>query len=159
MASNAVDRVLGGISKAALLLVWPLSLLLFAQWPLRDWVHAYSREANDIAQIIFALYVAVAITEATRRDTHLAADVLAHRYPVRWRARLARLASAAILIPWSLFLLYSGVVPAWNSLLQLERFAETLNPGYFLIRIAVLLLATLVLVQALRDAFRPRRDA
>ena len=49
------------------LLAVPLALLLFAQWPLRDVVQAYSRQTNDWAQILFAVYVAVAIT-AARRD-------------------------------------------------------------------------------------------
>lgn len=40
---------------AASLLVLPLALLLFAQWPSRDWVRAHSRTANDVAQIVFAL--------------------------------------------------------------------------------------------------------
>ena len=52
---------------AAAALVLPLALLLFAQWPLRDLVQAHSREANDLAQIIFALYMAVAVTWAVDR--------------------------------------------------------------------------------------------
>jgi TRAP-type C4-dicarboxylate transport system permease small subunit len=136
-------------------LVLPLSLLLFLQWPLRDLVHAYSREANDLAQVIFAIYVAIAVTVATRRGTHLAADALAHRYAPRWRALLARAAALGVLAPFALLVLYHGAGPAWTSLLQLERFPETLNPGYFLIRAAVLALAALVLVQALRDLFAP----
>jgi hypothetical protein len=49
------------ISVASFLVI-PLALLLFAQWPLRDWLQTYSRQANDIAQIVFAVYGAVAIT-------------------------------------------------------------------------------------------------
>jgi hypothetical protein len=41
----------------------------------------------------------------------------------------------------------------WQSALQLERFADTLNPGYFIIRFAVLLMAALVLAQAIVDIF------
>jgi hypothetical protein len=43
----------------------------------------YSREANDLGQWLFALYVAGAVTAATRAGTHLAVDTLARRYP-RW---------------------------------------------------------------------------
>jgi TRAP-type C4-dicarboxylate transport system permease small subunit len=138
-------------------LVLPLSLLLFLQWPLRELVHAYSREANDIAQILFALYVAAAVTVATRHGTHLAADAFAHRYPPLWRKRLDRLASAVVLVPWSLLVLYHGAIPAWRSILELERFQETLDPGYFLIRCAVLLLAALVLCRAACDLIPGRR--
>ncbi len=44
----------------------PVALILFLQWPLRDFVRAYSREANDLGQWIFALYVSLALTFATR---------------------------------------------------------------------------------------------
>jgi len=39
---------------AAGVLVLPLALLLFAQWPLRDLVQAHSRQANDAAVAIAA---------------------------------------------------------------------------------------------------------
>lgn len=139
-------------------LVLPLSLLLFLQWPLREVAHAYSREANDLAQILFALYVAIAVTVATRHGSHLAADAFAHRFSPAWRDRLGRIAAAVILVPWSLLVLYHGALPAWRSLMQFERFQETLNPGYFLIRCAVIVLAAAVLGQALRDLFTPRRE-
>jgi TRAP-type C4-dicarboxylate transport system permease small subunit len=61
-----LDRILRAITAAGLVLVLPISLLLFLQWPLRDLLQAYSREANDLAQWLFALYVSVAITYATR---------------------------------------------------------------------------------------------
>src|SRR5437868_2421511 len=61
-----LDRTLGRLVAAASILVLPVSLLLFLQWPLREWLLAYSREANDLAQVLFALYVSVAITAATR---------------------------------------------------------------------------------------------
>src|SRR5436309_7777744 len=107
-ALRLLDRLVDAAVRGAAFLVLPVSLLLFLQWPLRDLVHAYSREANDLAQILFALYVSVAITEATRRGAHLAADAFAQRYPPLWRERLKRVAALAILIPWSLFLLFAG---------------------------------------------------
>ena len=54
-----LDRLIGHTVAAAQWLALPLVLLLFLQWPLRDVVHAYSRQANDLGQIVFALYVAV----------------------------------------------------------------------------------------------------
>ena len=57
-----LDRVLGTILLWGATLVLPVSLLLFLQWPLRDLVHHYSREANDFAQLLFALYVSLAVT-------------------------------------------------------------------------------------------------
>ncbi len=95
----------------------------------------------------------MAVTAATRHDAHLAADNVARLYPPALRAWLRRIACAAILIPWSLFVLYAGWSGTWLAIQQLERFQETLNPGYFLIRAAALLLAMLVLAQAWLDLF------
>jgi TRAP-type C4-dicarboxylate transport system permease small subunit len=152
---SPLSRAIEGMLRATMWLALPLALLLFAQWPLRELVQRHSREANDLGQILFALYVAVAITAATRSRTHLAVDAVARRYPVRWRAHLARIAAAAVLAPWALFVITTAAGPAWQSLLQLERFADTLNPGYFLVRFAALLMGVLVLVQALVDAASP----
>ena len=145
-----IDRAIAALLRAAAPLVLGLSLLLFLQWPLRDLVQAYSREANDIAQIFFALYVAVAITAATRARAHLAADAFARRFDERWRRRIWRAACALILIPASALILYAGS-DVWRAVAVLERFPDTLNPGYFLIRVAGVLLAALVLAQALLD--------
>lgn len=150
-ASHAIEWVL----RAAMWLALPLALLLFAQWPLRDVVQAYSREANDLGQVLFALYVAVAITAATRDHAHLAVDALARRHSPRWRARLERIGAAAVLAPWALFVIATSAGPAWQSLLQLERFADTFDPGYFLVRFAALLMAVMVLAQSLLDAASP----
>lgn len=85
-----LDRILRAIT-AASVLVLPISLLLFLQWPLRDLLQAYSREANDLAQWLFALYVSVAVTYATRMGTHLAANSLARKYSPATPAWLSRL--------------------------------------------------------------------
>jgi TRAP-type C4-dicarboxylate transport system permease small subunit len=146
-----LERFLAAAVRAALLLVVPVSLLLFLQWPLREILHAYSRQANDLAQILFALYVAIAVTAATCQGAHLAADTLARRYSPALRRRLWRGACLAILIPWSLFLLYAGASSTWLAITQLERFQDTLDPGYFVIRIAALVLAVMVLAQAILD--------
>lgn len=79
-------------------LVLPVSLLPFLQWPMRDLVQAYSREANDLAQCLFALYVALATTHATRQRLHLATDTLARRLSPALRRLIARLAPLLILV-------------------------------------------------------------
>jgi TRAP-type C4-dicarboxylate transport system permease small subunit len=151
---DALDRALGAIIRAGRLLVLPVSLLLFAQWPLRDLVQAHSTEANDLAQWLFALYVSLAMTYATRERAHLAADALAHRYPPAVRRFLARAAALLFLAPWSLFILIASAPTVWRSVAQLEEFPETYSPGYFLVKLAAWLLALLVLLQALLDAAR-----
>lgn len=147
-----LDRLLDIVTRAGLVLVVPLSLLLFLQWPLRDAMGQYSREANDFAQILFALYVTLAISYATRHRSHLAADSVARRFSSATRARLQRMASALVLIPWSCYLLYASASSITQSVLMFERFPETFNPGYWVIKLAFGLLAALVLLQAVINA-------
>ena len=150
-----LDRIVDALIAAGLVLVLPVSLLLFLQWPLRDVVHGYSREANDLAQWLFALYVSLAITCATRMRTHLAADALARSYAAVTRERLHRAAALFVALPWSAFILWSAGPMIAQSVLQLEQFPDTFNPGYFIVKLAVGLLAALVLLQAVVDLARP----
>jgi len=96
---RGLDRLIGSLVAAAKWLALPLITLLFLQWPLRDLFRFYSREANDLGQVLFALFVAVSITAATRAGTHLAADLLAQRYPATTRRRLKQAGAAAGLLP------------------------------------------------------------
>jgi TRAP-type mannitol/chloroaromatic compound transport system permease small subunit len=150
-----VEAAIRATTRGGLWLVLPVSLLLFLQWPLREVVQAYSREANDLAQILFALYVGIAITYATRRGAHLAIEVFAARRSARARSALARLAAALVLVPWSAFILYAGWPVFAQSLRELEGFPETFNPGYWALKLAVALMAILVLLQAIRTVLAP----
>ncbi|TMJ01176.1 MAG: TRAP transporter small permease subunit [Alphaproteobacteria bacterium] len=155
---GGLDRLVAAILSAGSWLLLPVVLLLFLQWPLRDIARAYSREANDLGQWLFALYIAMAFTAATRAHTHLAADALARHYPARTRVGLARLGALFGLIPWALFIIVGGANLVIVSLRSLEAFADTYNPGYFFIKLALWLLAGLVLMQAIVDIARPRRE-
>src|SRR5712692_7271799 len=96
------DRLLAGLLRLAGWLVLPIVVLLFLQWPLRDIFRAYSREANDLGQWIFAIYVAVSVTAATRAGTHLGTDAVARFYPATIRQALVRV-GAILLVPWALY--------------------------------------------------------
>ena len=130
-------------------------MLLFLQWPLRDLVRSYSREANDLGQIIFALFVAVSVTAATRAGTHLAADALAQRYSPRTRHWLRQIGAALGLLPWALFVLFASKSIVISSVVGLESFADSGNPGYFIIKAALWVLAALIIAQSIVEIFRP----
>jgi TRAP-type mannitol/chloroaromatic compound transport system permease small subunit len=153
---DALDRLVRAFLGVGQWLVLPVLVLLFAQWPLRDLLRVYSREANDLGQIFFALYVAIALTAATRAGTHLAADALARSYPLRVRILIVRLGALFGLLPWALFMLIAGRRIVLWSVLELELFPDTSNPGYFLIKLAMALLALLVIAQAILDIARPK---
>ena len=151
-----------GLDRAAALAAWlvlPLALLLFAQWPLREFVGAYSRQANDIAQWLFALYLAFALREATRRGTHLAAGLPAVAAPPRWRRLLDRYGEAVLVLPWAVFVLVVGAAPTWRSIIALEAFPDSFNPLYFVIRLSSWLLALGVALEAVLALTAPRPDA
>jgi TRAP-type mannitol/chloroaromatic compound transport system permease small subunit len=152
---RGLDRLIGQIVAAAKWLALPLIVLLFLQWPLRELLGSYSREANDLGQVAFALFVAVSVTAATRAGTHLAADLLARRYSARTRRRLDQAGSAIGLLPWALFVLIAGKSTVLSSLRDLESFQDSGNPGYFLVKVALWVMAALILGQSLVDIFRP----
>ncbi len=150
-----LDRIVDRIIAAFGWLALPLIVLLFLQWPLREIFRGYSREANDLGQLFFALYVAVSVTAATRAGTHLAADMVAQRYGARTRHRLKRIGAAIGLLPWALFIIFAGRSTVVSSVSLLESFPDTFNPGYFIIKMALWLMAFMVLAQSLVDLFRP----
>ena len=131
----------------------PVALILFLQWPLRDFVRTWSREANDLGQWIFALYVSLAVTFATRERAHLAVDAVARGWPAPARPDrpLGRLRLRGAM----------GVVHDLDGMAHRSALGagagevpDTFNPGYFLVKIAALLLAVLALLQALIDLRR-----
>src|SRR5471032_278689 len=150
-----IDRLIATLIAAAQWLALPLIVLLFLQWPLRDLVRGYSREANDLGQVIFAVYVALSISAATRAGTHLAADTLAQRYSPRTRRRLKQFGATIAILPWALFILYAGKTIVMSSLLGLEAFPDTNNHGYFIIKAALWIMAVMIVAQALVDLLRP----
>ena len=124
---RGLDRLIGRVVAVAKWLALPLIVLLFLQWPLRDLFRGYSREANDLGQVAFALFVAVSVTAATRAGTHLAADLLAQRYSARTRRRLKQMGAAAGLLPWALFVLIASKTTVLSGLRDLESFQVPQN--------------------------------
>jgi TRAP-type mannitol/chloroaromatic compound transport system permease small subunit len=152
-----LDSLIGFLLAAAKWLALPIVALLFLQWPLRTMLGLYSREANDLGQWLFAIYVAASIVAATRARAHLAADTIARNYSPATREWLARAGAVFGLIPWSIIVLVTSWSLVRDSALLLERFPDTGNPGYFIIKLGLLLMAFLVLVQGLLELMPPVR--
>lgn len=147
-AALCLERGLDRVTATAAWLVLPLALLLFLQWPLRDLVGAYSRQANDVAQWLFALYVALAVRAATRQRAHLAAGLAMSPQASHWRRRIDSYGEAILVMPWAVFVLVAAAPSTWRSLIGLEAFPDTFNPLYFVIRCSAWLLALTILLQA-----------
>jgi TRAP-type mannitol/chloroaromatic compound transport system permease small subunit len=152
---DTADRAFAAVIALGRWLVLPVSLLLFMQWPLRELVHAYSTQANDLAQWLFALYVSLAMTYATREGSHLAADSVAYHYSAAMRRWIGKTAALLCVVPWSLFVLIAGAPIVWRSITQFEAFPETYSSGYFIIKASAWLLALLALFQGLLEISCP----
>ena len=152
-----LEQFVEAVLAAAKWLALPIVTLLFLQWPLRTVLGHYSREANDLGQWLFALYVAASITAATRAKTHLAADIMARNYSDATRQWLARAGALLGLIPWSVIVLVTSWPIVRDLMVLFERFPDTGNPGYFIVKIALLLLASLILIEGVIGLFRPDR--
>ena len=154
---SGLNRALDAACRFAMPLSVAITLLLFMQWPLRDAVGAWSTQANDLAQALFALYVAVALRHAGTRHAHLIArpDLAAPLATARWR----RIGEPLCVLPWALAMVLMSTPAAWQSMRTLESFPESLNPGYFVIKIALWLLAVLLAAQAVLDLAQALRRA
>lgn len=152
-ASSRPPPAPGILTRMAMPLSIAVTLLLFLQWPLRELVGAWSTDANDMAQWVFALYVAVALRHAGERGAHLVArpDLV---HAAGFGARLRRICAPLCVLPWALFVIVAGAPQVWRSVASLERFPDTFNAGYFMIKLALLLLAALLLLQAAQGLWR-----
>ena len=70
------------------------------------------------------------------------------------RSAIGRWGGFACVAPWTIFMIWTVWPTVQRSVLVLEKFSETNNPGYFIIKLATLLLAVLALCQALIDVLR-----
>jgi TRAP-type mannitol/chloroaromatic compound transport system permease small subunit len=152
---RSLDAFVSGALATIKWLALPVALLLFLQWPLRDHLQAYSRETNDLGQWLFALYVAASITAATRAGQHIATDVIAARYSRASRHGLAWLGASLGLLPWCGLIIWAGWPIVTLALQQTERFPDTGNPGYFMIKVALVVLVALIILQMLLDLAKP----
>lgn len=145
--AGALDRLCDALAWLAL----PFALLLALQWPLRQTGWVSPTLANDLAQCLFAVLVATALRVAGARGAHLGSSHLPPRAP--------RLLQGAVLLPWCLANLLLAAPGAWQSLRQWERFPETFSPGYFIIKLALLLMLALLALQTLAALAAPRSRA
>ena len=124
----------------------PKSDTTISEWPIRSILPNSATALTNIA---------ASITAATRAKTHLAADTVSRHYSDATRQYLARAGALFGLIPWSIAVLVTSFDIVVNSTLLLERFPDTFDPFYFVIKMALWLLAILMLIEGVIELFRP----
>jgi len=127
---------------------------LFAQVPLREIVHGGNNTANDLGQVLHASLFMIGIGYAMRHDAHVRVDIVYHRLGVRGRALVDLIGTALLLLPWLLIVFWYSIPIVLNSVRQLEEFAETYTPGYFILKLQLFSFSLLVGLQALANIAR-----
>jgi TRAP-type mannitol/chloroaromatic compound transport system permease small subunit len=127
---------------------------LFVQLPLRDIVHAGNNTANDFGQVVFAAFFMLGIPFAMRHDGHVRVDIFYQRLTARQRAAIDLAGTVLFLLPWLCLLGWYSLPIVLNSLAELEKFAETYTPGYFIIKLQLFFFVALVGMQAIANVIR-----
>ena len=71
---------------------------------------------------------------------------------------IARWGGFLCVAPWALFMIWMIWPTVERSVLGLEKFPDTFNPGYYMVKVACLLLALLALAQSLLNVLRDPVD-
>ncbi len=148
--SNLVDRV----GRWAAWLCLPVIVLLFLQLPLRNIVHAGNNTDNDFGQVIFAAFFMLGIPFAMYHDAHVRVDIFYQRLTARRRAAIELTGTVLFLLPWLALVGWYSLPIVLNSLFEMEKFAETYSPGYFILKLQLFFFVALVGAQAIANVIR-----
>jgi TRAP-type mannitol/chloroaromatic compound transport system permease small subunit len=151
---DGIDTFVDRIGRAASWLILAVVATLFLQIPMREFVRYGHREVNDIGQIIHATVFMIGIGYAMRWDTHVRVDIFRQRMGPRARAAIEIAGILLFLTPWLVIVTRSSIPIVLNSWAELEQFADTYTPGYFLLKTQLLSFSLLVALQALANVLR-----
>lgn len=139
-----------------LFLALPIVLLvvfLWAQWPMRVFASGNPRLINDMGQIAFAYFWVMAFAIACLSQSHLQISNKAAPTKKGRRAWTGFVLS----LPWAIFLVYSAWPLLINSWHENEKFPDSYSPGFYLIKLALILLPvgwTLSNILSINKAYR-----
>jgi len=147
--AEAIEAVIDRIGHLVAWLVLAVVLLLFLQHPLREYVHAGQFTANDIGQLAHATVFMVGIAYAWRWDSQVRLDIIYRHMPARTQAAINLVGTLLLLLPWLALVAWHAVPAVLLSVQIRERFPETGTPGYFLLKLLLLVFASMMALQAI----------
>src|ERR1700694_3839527 len=153
-AADALSMPADRVGRWAAWLCLPLVVLLFLQLPLRELVHGGNNTDNDVGQVIFAAFVMLGIPFAMHHDAHVRVDIFHQRLTARRRAAVELAGTALFLLPWLGLVFWYSLPIVLNSLFEMEKFAETYTPGYFILKLQLFFFVALVGLQAIANMIR-----
>jgi TRAP-type mannitol/chloroaromatic compound transport system permease small subunit len=118
--ARMADAIVDAIGRACAWIVLAVIGALFAQWPLRELLGA----------------------------GHVRLDVFYQRLSVRGRALVDLAGSTLFVVPWASIVLWYSVATTARSVAALEQFPETWSPGYWMLKVLLLVFTSLLLLQA-----------
>ena len=139
-----------------LFLALPIVLLvvfLWAQWPMRVFASGNPRLINDMGQIVFAYFWVMAFAIACLSQSHL--QISNNAAPTKKGRRAWT--GFVLSLPWAIFLVYSAWPLLINSWHENEKFPDSYSPGFYLIKLALILLPvgwTLSNILSINKAYR-----
>lgn len=151
---EGIDAFVDTVGRLASWLVLAVVATLFLQIPMREFVRYGHREVNDIGQVIHATVFMIGVAYALRWDAHVRVDIFRQRMGPRTRAAIDLVGTLLFLAPWLAIVTRSSIPIVLNSWVELEQFADTFTPGYFLLKTQLLSFCLLVALQALANVLR-----
>ncbi len=151
---DLIDAFVDGVGRVASWLILGVVATLFLQIPMREFVRYGHREVNDIGQVIHATVFMIGVGYAMRWDTHVRVDIFRHHMGPRVRAAIELVGILLFLTPWLVIVTRSSIPIVLRSWSELEQFADTYTPGYFLLKTQLLSFCLLVALQALANVLR-----
>lgn len=130
-----------------------LVVFLWAQWPMRVFASGNPRLINDMGQIAFAYFWVMAFAIACLSQSHL--QISDNAAPTKKGKRAWT--GFVLSLPWAIFLVYSAWPLLINSWHENEKFPDSYSPGFYLIKLALILLPvgwTLSNILSINKAYR-----
>ena len=147
-----IDRITAALGRGAAWLALVLVLVMVAIVLLRYFFSFGSIAMQESVLYINTLLLTVGIAYALKEQAHVRVDIFYSRFPPRWRARVDLIGSLVLLLPSMGFVLYFSwdyVVAAWR---VSESSTEASGlPYVYLLKTCILLLAGLLIMQALAE--------
>ncbi len=135
------------------LLIFLLVVFLWAQWPMRVFASGNPRLINDMGQIAFAYFWVMAFAIACLSQSHL--QISNNAAPTKKGRRAWT--GFVLSLPWAIFLVCSAWPLLINSWHENEKFPDSYSPGFYLIKLALILLPvgwTLSNILSINKAYR-----
>lgn len=133
-----------------------LVFTLWVQWPMRMLLIGDARFINDIGQIAFAFFVVIAFNDANRTQSHLSIHSQ-HKPEIRTHFWMQWI-KYFFLTAWAVFVAYSAFPLFIHSLKEAEKFPDSYTPGYFLLKLALLILPLSYIAFLIKQFIQATRD-